>query len=788
MTLVSKLSLGQTLRWVTTFTTPIFLLAFWCARPEQAQTHAIGRTRASGLQLAQTLTVRDTIERVRFQYEGSQIQFSPDGKWFALVLERGELDRNSVRSDLVVFNTDTVIAFVHGQVAPPRPRVVATFRSTSNRPAITEVRWADHQGTLVFLAENPQQFPQVTKVNLATGKLAQLTDEPTGVSAYGYDGGGTIISVQRPSNTVPVREREAFVVRDQGLFDLLDLKNPDLGLAVYRTRVRLGNSPWADVAYPLEPTLATFQNAWVSPDGSKAVTLRKAVRIPNSWSGYAHNPSLSLAATNQSASISYWVMQWNLIDLRTGSSRVLTDTPIGTIMGSFAGGRSAFWRADSRSVILSDVLLPLEGSADDRSQRAKQPYFVEVDLQNSKVRPITALPRRNAEGAFPVAILLSQWSPSEDRLVIRMVSNNAEQPAVELVRSADGVWRERELTEPKTAKSGGPLTVEVRQAIDKAPVLIAGDTRDGREAVLLDPNPSFGERTFGKASVLEFKDATGRAWRGGLVLPVGYRKGSRYPLVIQTHGFSPSEFLIQGNGTTGYAAQALANHGIAVLQLQDQDGVINTANEPLVYMAGYEAATDRLVTDGIVDGDRVGIMGFSRTCFHVRYTLVNSKRHFAAAAVHDGVDYGYFSFVAGYDFLPGRNDSYDMAYARIWGAKPFADGLSKWVEQVPSFNLHRVQTPLMIEAINNPLFEWEWYSGLKRLNKPVEMRLIPGGSHELFKPQDQYFSQQGNVDWFTFWLQREEDPDPAKVEQYKRWRELRKLQEKNEATRTGSKQ
>jgi hypothetical protein len=43
-------------------------------------------------------------------------------------------------------------------------------------------------------------------------------------------------------------------------------------------------------------------------------------------------------------------------------------------------------------------------------------------------------------------------------------------------------------------------------------------------------------------------------------------------------------------------------------------------------------------------------------------------------------------------------------------------------------------------------------------------------------------SQQTTVDWYGFWLKGEEDPDPAKVEQYKRWRELRKLQQANEGT------
>ena len=45
------------------------------------------------------------------------------------------------------------------------------------------------------------------------------------------------------------------------------------------------------------------------------------------------------------------------------------------------------------------------------------------------------------------------------------------------------------------------------------------------------------------------------------------------------------------------------------------------------------------------------------------------------------------------------------------------------------------------------------------------------------KSWDRVVSQEGTLDWFCFWLKREEDPDPAKADQYGRWRELRKLQE-----------
>ncbi len=78
------------------------------------------------------------------------------------------------------------------------------------------------------------------------------------------------------------------------------------------------------------------------------------------------------------------------------------------------------------------------------------------------------------------------------------------------------------------------------------------------------------------------------------------------------------------------------------------------------------------------------------------------------------------------------------------------------------------------------LSEWEWFIGLTRLGKPVDLIYLPDGPHVLVKPWERMVSQQGAVDWFRFWLKDEGDPDPAKAEQYARWRELRKLHEQNE--------
>src|SRR5713226_787284 len=98
-----------------------------------------------------------------------------------------------------------------------------------------------------------------------------------------------------------------------------------------------------------------------------------------------------------------------------------------------------------------------------------------------------------------------------------------------------------------------------------------------------------------------------------------------------------------------------------------------------------------------------------------------------------------------------------------------------WMEGSPGFLLDRVSAALRIQAMGpgSLVGEWEWFGGLTRLHMPVELVYMPVGTHILEKPRDRMVSQQGDVDWFVFWLKNEEDADPSKADQYVRWRKLR---------------
>jgi len=104
--------------------------------------------------------------------------------------------------------------------------------------------------------------------------------------------------------------------------------------------------------------------------------------------------------------------------------------------------------------------------------------------------------------------------------------------------------------------------------------------------------------------------------------------------------------------------------------------------------------------------------------------------------------------------------------------------LARYKKVSLALNASSVHTPLLINASDAEyIYDMQRLNTLRALKKPVEMFIYPGERHTKNQPKHRYSIYQRNVDWLNFWLRDYEDPDPAKADQYKRWHELRKLQE-----------
>jgi dipeptidyl aminopeptidase/acylaminoacyl peptidase len=292
---------------------------------------------------------------------------------------------------------------------------------------------------------------------------------------------------------------------------------------------------------------------------------------------------------------------------------------------------------------------------------------------------------------------------------------------------------------------------------------------------LWNPNPQLLGVRWGEATELRWKDRNGHEWKGGLIKPVNYVPGKRYPLVVQMYSFHEGEFLTDGVAPTAMPARAIASAGMFYLQAAKKPRHTWDQQEAQDHLDGVLSAIETLDAQRLIDPHKVGLIGFSFTNWYVENELVRAPGRFAAATIAEGTDNSYTQYL----FWGIANPQLRKQMDAINGGEPFGKSLTKWMINAPAFHLDQVTAPVRIEAMTSGslLGEWEIYASLRLQHKPVDLIYYPTGQHQLQRPLERLASAQGNVDWFRFWLQGYEDPDPAKWQQYTRWERMRCLNE-----------
>jgi dipeptidyl aminopeptidase/acylaminoacyl peptidase len=317
------------------------------------------------------------------------------------------------------------------------------------------------------------------------------------------------------------------------------------------------------------------------------------------------------------------------------------------------------------------------------------------------------------------------------------------------------------------------------------PEVATFDLKDGLLRILAIVNPEFQYFTLSPAIRLEWNNKFGDKSFGYLVKPFNYEPGKRYPLIVTT--YRATGFL---RGAVGdeYPIQVFAANGFAVLAFDappdrsPKPGDFNTVM--LIWyspMASLETATKKLDEMGIIDSNRKGLTGLSYGAEITTFTISHSDLFQAAAVSSNGGRDPMFYYLA--------HNRWHEEFKK-WGlGLPEGNTAAKWRELSPALNAARVNAPLLVQAADSEyLYGLQFYTALREHRKPVELIIYADEGHIKNQPKHRYEIYQRNLDWFNFWLQDKEDPDPAKAEQYKRWRELRKVQEKNEASRIAPKQ
>lgn len=717
------------------------------------------------------------------------ITLSPDRRWVAVHAERGLLSQNLVEDELRVYDMAALREYVLRPKQEQAPAPIWSVRESTYREGalITNIRWLRDSRGLAFLLKTAQGKNQLVFSDLRHGGVTSLSGDGQDVIAFDVrDAIHYVYAVRSPlGNTHSGRPSAAAVETGRSLMDVLfpeDIEHLADRSVLWAAD---GASPQMIANLDDHLPIVLYQEGQIvlalSPNGHTVATALPVSDVPKTWEELYSAPYPEFAyrihAGHQDLSANFghkFTSKYVAIDLHDGKVKPLNGAPTGSAAGWWAGVSTPLvWSDDSKALLLPGTFV----NSIQTDQHVNRPCAAVFDVTAGAVECLKLLKAGFTQHGGPEAdyfgiTALSFEGPSGDKVVMKFTRHDRSKGTEIFTRTADGWHTSNDQTEVVPAT--GTLDVTVREGLNDPPVMLATDTKTKMSRMIWNPNPQLDGIAIGEASVFSWKDATGFTWKGGLYKPVGYVTGQRYPLIIQTHGFEEDHFRPSGIFPTAFAARALAAAGIMVLQV-DSCPIRTTPQEGPCQVVGYEAAVRELASEGLINPQRIGIIGFSRTVYYVLEALTLSDLHFTAASVTDGIDAGYWQYLLTVD-LNGNvlaNEDDEML-----GGRPFGPGLGKWLEHSPGFNMQKVHAPLLVvgEGPFSLLSMWQQYATLRYLHKPVDLQMLDTDEHVLTNPAARLASQGGSVDWFRFWLQGYENPDPGKAEQFHRWEKLCDMQ------------
>lgn len=334
-----------------------------------------------------------------------------------------------------------------------------------------------------------------------------------------------------------------------------------------------------------------------------------------------------------------------------------------------------------------------------------------------------------------------------------------------------------------------------RQTTDRPSHIATIDFKSGAVQVLADVNPELRNRRLGKIESFEW-DTPRFAWNepGGAL--EGTYESRAYGYVLYPPDFDPkrkypvfiSPYSIDGfdnNTNREYALHALAARGFVVLLTEFPSPSLGSSVRqgpnmmerlysaelgfPLLTMLSDSTfkALDMAAARGFIDLSRVGIGGLSHGAF-VPLFMVQKYDRIAAISV-SGVAWDPMEY---YQLAPAGR-------VNVSWPKPVGEQAWKYWDQFSlASNVETIEAPLLVNSPAN-----EMYGAVRLLRhmedarKPYDAYVFPRENHVKWQPAHLLAIMRRNVDWFAFWLQSYEDPDPAKARQYAHWRKLREMWE-----------
>lgn len=307
---------------------------------------------------------------------------------------------------------------------------------------------------------------------------------------------------------------------------------------------------------------------------------------------------------------------------------------------------------------------------------------------------------------------------------------------------------------PEFSRDGSRLALVVAGSTLPADVWVLDRSSGDLRQVTFSPHAGIDLSSLVSPALVEFPAHDGLELSGWLYRPPGKAGEQPGPVVISFHGGPEGQERPGFNSTY----QALLSRGISVFgpNVRGSSGFgkkfVNLDNGPLRVegVKDIKSCVDYLVSQGIADPKRIGIMGGSYGGYMTMAGLTEYPDLFAAGANLFGI--------INFETFFSHTEPWMAAISTIEYGDP-ATQKDLLRQLSPIHKVDRIQAPTLVlhgaNDTNVPVVEAEQtVESLKKRNVPVDLVLFPDEGHGFRKTPNRVRSTVALVEWFERYLKK----------------------------------
>jgi len=460
--------------------------------------------------------------------------------------------------------------------------------------------------------------------------------------------------------------------------------------------------------------------------------------------------------------------RWKAIDLARGEVRDIpsSEKPPAVLMASDLDKQvHHVWKMARDRKSGRIALLTRTGARTDR------PW---TELAMLPARDARLLVKCVAEACTGKRISGVQWRPGTDEVIFTVTPYdrgfaqaiyrwNVDTGAVYLVATSSGMFGGEGRWGPGTCGISPMALACVTANANRPPRLERVDLQTGARKVLFDPNKALAQDLSKiPTQLLRWTDAKGRTFTGQLYSArrTGNTPSPLFVTYYLCHGF------VRGGTGDEWPLATMAEQGISTLCINEPSVSPNADERYGMGQLAVEGAVERLASEGMIDRTKVGMGGLSFGSEVTMWTLIHSHVVTAASASSPTISSMYY--------LLGSNigEPFLSLLRKNWQLGAPDETKAHWQQISPTLNLGKIHAPILLQFPEQEYLFALGYAIPLMLSNRADVYVFPNEPHNKFQPRHKLAVYTRNLDWFRFWLQGYEDPDPSKALQYAHWRSM----------------